>query len=296
MHKFLKWLFSNPTEHYSSTRPRILHHTSGKSRKASSCTKKSHPPQFTPEELYDLLTKDRGLDGPAKSTIVTSAWYCKRPRSAKHEYIILEIRDLTVDGLKNHLLLDRNNGGLTRPAGRGANPFKWPLTTPAMDAFKVVYDWDEAQLLGDRQQESHKLLARIDFPETSLFLHDLVALVCHISSQYPRYHPLDANCYWFAGLVWACMRKMCPTARHNAHAAGGRFAFIRYHPNPLQVKAVVKTAQKKISECGLEAVGLPKLLDCLDLLTTKLCLPRLHFDSMHRKPFESKRQQMNPIG
>lgn len=210
----------------------------------------SAPGIFSPADFYDTLTRGYGNHGHVEQTVVKSAWYYKQVKSARHEFIVLQVEDLAVPGLRNYLVIDRNRGdAASRPSG-GILKLIMSLGTDAQDAFRVSYDGNLAQLFHDCQLGSHKELERIDFKsEEPLLLHQLATLVREVSNRSLKYHPVDANCYWFAGLVWEGMREMRPGAILTDFAAKrrGKIGFIRFITNRLQVKDVVRVVQKDIT-------------------------------------------------
>lgn len=217
---------------------------------SSTSTRKS---TFTiePFHLYNTFTLNRGNPHVAQ-TVVKSAWYGKQTRSARHEFIVVLVEDLAITGLQNCMVIDRNRGGT--PAGV-PNYAAASSSTKAFDSFKVSYNGDLKQLLSESQLTPHHILERISFQTIEpLPLLNLVALVNHISDQHPRYHPVDANCYWFTGLIWECIRQMRPTATHQVHLQGrkGQFACVRSIPNSLQVQNVLRQVQMSIKNYNSE--------------------------------------------
>lgn len=200
---------------------------------------------YSPSQFLDLLAANHIGNQHVQHTVVKSAWYCKQKKSALHEFIVLQVEDLKIPGLKNYIALDRNLNLAASPPGVGN------LTScsgaGALDAFRISYDGDLRGFLHECHLSKYVTLEQIDFqPGPSLQIRQLVDLVFHISDQHPKYHPMDTNCYWFTGLIWECMRKMCPAAKHEVHLVGqkGRIAFVRTIPNPLQVRMVLQDLQR----------------------------------------------------
>lgn len=201
---------------------------------------------ITPFHLHDIFDRHRG-NPHATNTVIKSAWYGKQTRSARHEFIVVLVEDLAIPGLKNCMAIDRNQN---RTPAKVPNVTAASSSATASDLFRISYNGDLNQLLLESQLTPHYMLERISFQSNEpLPLFNLVALVCHISNQYPTYHPVDANCYWFTGLIWECIRKMRPTAQHEVHLQGrrGQFACVRSIPNALQVNNVLRQIQSDIN-------------------------------------------------
>lgn len=238
---------------------------------------------YDPERLLRILTENYHRNKDVEYTVVKSAWYGKQERSARHEFILLEVEDTAIQGLTNYLVIDRNVARDTSqaPPPPPRAPFHLELSsssyTTANDSFKVSYDGNLEQLLYECQLSPCKWLEQIRFDQNEKMpLYQLAVAVHHISSQHPLYNPVDSNCYWFTSLIWECVRQLRPSATRIKEAAKKRGRIgrlpIRYIPNPLQVMLVHKEVQERIS--GLEAEFSCSESDCVSIL--KLLTLRVH--------------------
>ncbi|KAB5589357.1 hypothetical protein CTheo_7195 [Ceratobasidium theobromae] len=232
------------------------------------------PYSFPPEQLYRLFTDNYNHNKHVEHTIVKNAWYCKQEKSVKHEFILIEVEDTLMPNPTNFIILDRNKGERRQSS--------WPtsflpsvLRTGAKDEFRVSYDGNVKRLLHDCKLESHEYLEQIMFdPDHPLPLYELVTLAHHVSEQHPRYNAMDANCYWFAGIIWECLIKMRPSAQHINPSPNkrGQFVWIRYRHNPIQVKNVCREVRGLISDFksslpGPEYVSIGDSPSCMNPLT-----------------------------
>lgn len=202
---------------------------------------------FSPHDLYEVFARERDNQHVGE-TIVKSAWYGKQKKSAGHEFILIQVEDLMIPGLENCLVIDRNQGKSSSPlkVSKALTRFS---SLDATVAFRVSHDGDLSRLVEECQLTPYRLLEHIHLqPNEPLQFLKLVTLVNHISDLPHGYNLLDANCYWFAGLVWECMVMMCPAAQHQIFFPGkrGRTGFVRTIPNPVQVQNVLREVQRTI--------------------------------------------------
>lgn len=209
---------------------------------------------FTPKHISDILRR-YGNQQHTERTVVRSAWYGKQTKSAKHEFIVVHVEDLTIPGLKNCIVIDRN-----KSERGGSSPI-------AMDALRVSYDGDMKGLLKESKLTPYLMLENIIFqPGQPLPLQRLVDLVRHVSEQHKKYNPVDKNCYWFAGMIWECIRGIYTEAEHEIliKERRGRISYARFSPSPAQVTDVIWTMQSGANTSKPEAsssnVSAPEVL------------------------------------
>ncbi|CAE6500877.1 unnamed protein product [Rhizoctonia solani] len=215
------------------------------------------PYQFAPEQLYRTLTHAYAREHHVESTIVTSAWYGKQKNGARHEFILIEVED-TEAGFKNFIVLDRNNSksppvesedspGLNlSPGGIGCSR---SCQSAAADAFRVSYNGIEKQLLRECQLQGNQYLEMIKFgSEGQLFLYQLVTLVHLVSESSQNYAVAGRNCYWFAGVIWECIRALHPSAEYDGRRSRirGKFAMMRYTPNTEDIHRICQEFEQEI--------------------------------------------------
>lgn len=218
-------------------------HSSSNSSTNPSSKFSVQPPTFTPQQLYDLCTFRRSNLSTA-GTVVVSAWYGKQATASYHEFIVIHVEDLTMPGRKNCMVIDRNPNNLGI-----SNCALAAVWGNARDAFRISYDGDLTQLLAACQLTPHMVLEEIRiYPDELLPLVHLVTLVNHISELHSNYSLVDTNCYWFAGLIWECLRKMCPKAKYEVVVPGkrGRFSYTHFVMKPIQVRSVLRHVQKTL--------------------------------------------------
>jgi hypothetical protein len=190
---------------------------------------------FASEQLYRRLTHEYHPEKHIDSTIVKSVWYGKQKKAAEHEFLLIKVED-TIANLSNYIVLDRNldeKAALT-PAdcgeaigvsvgGKGLpNPSR-SCRGVALDAFRVSYDGIEKRLLQECLLTPREYLEKIDFSiEEPLYLYQLVTLANVVSTKGPYYAVVSKNCYWFAGLIWECLRHLHPNAVHDGRLSNKR--------------------------------------------------------------------------
>lgn len=192
------------------------------------------PFTYEPNQLHVLLSL-HPHDQSAR-TVVTSAWYGKQKKGAGHEFIVFIVEDLAAPGPKNFVCVDRNQNGT-------GGSTKASKSTQACDAFRVSYDGNLRQFLRDCELTPHRILEEVKFqPDEQLSILNLAALVSDISGEHKTYHAVAGNCYWFAGLIWECLRCIRPKADYHNYFPNkrGRKGFVRHVPNPNQVQAYSK--------------------------------------------------------
>ncbi|KAB5589358.1 hypothetical protein CTheo_7196 [Ceratobasidium theobromae] len=206
-----------------------------------------------PDQLYRTLTDNYRSNNHVEHTIVKSAWFCKQEKSVGHEFIIVEVEDTLLPNgmLTNYLVLDRNKGA-PQHSSLGSTSKLVPkfLRSAARDAFRVSHDGNLERLVKDCQLDSYEYLEQIKFErDRPLMLYELATLTHRISDLHPRYTFMDANCFWFAGLIWDCMIKMRPDANHVIAKPNkrGKFGLIRYKKNVIQVKRMCDRVQEDVS-------------------------------------------------
>lgn len=206
---------------------------------------------FSPERLYDVLTSGYTPEHHVEHIIVKSASYCKKNTAPKHEFIILEVEDTASPGLKNFIALDRNNGeGPNRPPRRTLSSDS--QTFAAKDEFRVSYDGNRDRLLEQCGLQHHETLETLVFQSHEpLLLYQLATLTRAVSLQRDKYHVINANCYWFAGLIWDCIIRMRPSAYCNVLRGQIRGAFIswlRHSTNTAELVVTYEYVDKELLE------------------------------------------------
>ncbi|CAE6434265.1 unnamed protein product [Rhizoctonia solani] len=206
-----------------------------------------------PNILYQTLTYHYHPDKHVESTIVKSAWYGKQTKGVEHEFILLKVTD-TVVNVNNYIILDRNHTshkvGDSGWSTSGSACSSWG----AFDSFKVSSNGIEEELLGDCGLWHREYLEKLRFErkENPLFFYELVTLVDLISEENPIYDITQKNCYWFAGLIWECLRKMRPSAKMvkiiDTPGKKGKLGPLRYFPDLREIDEVHQRGERRIME------------------------------------------------
>ncbi|CUA67501.1 hypothetical protein RSOLAG22IIIB_07388 [Rhizoctonia solani] len=221
---------------------------------------------FAPEQLYHRLTDEYLPEKHIESTIVKSVWYGKQRKSARHEFILIEVEDLQAE-LKNYIVLDRNLNEAVAPTGKKIIPPKvasvsYSCRGAALDAFRVSYDGIEKRLLRECALWPRDYLEKIEFNSSEpFFLYQLATLVHVVSDKSPNYAMAYRNCYWFAGLIWECMRHLRPSAGYDDRLAAnrGKFSILRYKPEVQERDAICDAFEKEMALVESRLVASRKL-------------------------------------
>lgn len=207
---------------------------------------------FSTEHLYYSLIEREDPKLNPESIIVKTAWYGKQTKAPQHEFIIVQVEDITEPKLTNYLVLDRNAGV---PHAKSATvSLAASLPIYANDTFKVAYDGDAKKLLKECRLTPNKYLEALSFQsDAPLYLYELVALAKFVNFRYPNYAILDSSCYLFGGVVWDCLRRMRPSATYLDDLASrrGQCFCIRYTPNASAVQDAHEHVQARIFEIEL---------------------------------------------
>ncbi|CAE6500861.1 unnamed protein product [Rhizoctonia solani] len=207
---------------------------------------------IAPSQLFLGLTDHYDPETHVESIIIKSVWYGKRQEGARHEFLLIEIED-TATQMQNFLVLDRNNtesanlgeGGLIAGLGLGSRAFKGVT----LDAFRISRDGIEDQLMIDCKLKPRLYLQKLELvPEEPMYLYQLATLALVVSQDYPTYSADLRNCYFFAGLVWAGIRKFCPKAKVTNRRGDlqGRFGPLIYNISENETNKIYQAFQAKV--------------------------------------------------
>jgi hypothetical protein len=109
----------------------------------------------------------------------------------------------------NHLILDRCIEEQSATLTNQLVALSSSRPNPAMDLFKISYYGDSDSLVRSCRFEGYRVLELLSFnPKAPFLLSDLTCLASVVSGSEPDYHVLKAQCYWFAGSIWCCMRQL----------------------------------------------------------------------------------------
>jgi len=90
------------------------------------------------------------------------------------------------------------------------------LSPEAADGIYIARRGD-ASLLGKYRNDGLVLVAKVEKSsktpaDDDLSVAEFAALLQIISNKYERYEPTNHNCYWFAGIVYQCVRHRFPSS------------------------------------------------------------------------------------
>lgn len=157
------------------------------------------------EQLCRILIGNHRSHTPehAAPFVVRSISFGKKQSALQHEFILIEVEDTGVPGLRNYLILDRLPGKNLMPTAR------------ANDQFRISRDGNWLKLLDQCGFDPYDILERITPPaERPIPLYPLILLANAVSARRKRYDIRKASCYWFAGLIWECTLEMYPEVHH----------------------------------------------------------------------------------
>ncbi|CAE6477085.1 unnamed protein product [Rhizoctonia solani] len=162
------------------------------------------------------------MEQPIDSVVVKFGLYGKKLKPPYHEFVLFELGNTRDSSLRNHVVLDRS-----RLDGASVLPSIQPSrSAAARDEFRFSCDGDQEKLLERCKLTPYEAIETVDFSADDLLpLYELAIVALATSLQRDRYHLLDANCYWFASLIWEQVLEMYPEAKHEVLREGVRGTF-----------------------------------------------------------------------
>lgn len=212
------------------------------------------------------------------SIFVSSASYCKQLGDAKHEFILVEVRDKKIPEISNFLVLDRT----VQAASSGT--FTALFTTfqtsgTAQDRLRVSCYGDKDLLIKQCSLGPYRELELLMFPLDSskpLLLCELLILALETSNSGYMYNLMIAQCFWFASCVWECMQLLVPSAlctQVPASKSRGKFrSFYRCNVDKAEIQNILCKAEAEIRLFRVELTRLKEVT-----------FRRLHYDRENAK-------------
>lgn len=157
----------------------------------------------------------------ANSIAVTSISYCKRRGGPEHEFLLLRIADLKNTPLSNFMILDRTVRDQVRSkihvptSGTSDSTFSYITGTPAIDQLHVSYFGDRTSLLNSYCGSEYDRLEILDFHGETFYLNELIVLASSTSRLRPAYRIYNAQCFWFARMIWENIRIRFPDSEYR---------------------------------------------------------------------------------
>ncbi|CAE6442259.1 unnamed protein product [Rhizoctonia solani] len=219
---------------------------------------------FPLEELIQSFIKEHNAEQPLDSVVVKSAMYGKKLKIPHHEFVVFELGHNRDPSLRNHVILDRNrlDGASILSSVQHSN------SAIARDEFRFSCDGNRDKLLRKCDLSPYEAIETIGFPTGDLLpFYELATIALVTSHQRDHYHLLDANCYWFSGLIWEQMLQMYPEAKHEILRSRirGKFAgLVGYTPNELERDEVGIRIQAMLTEMKTIITGVRRVCETSD--------------------------------
>ncbi|KAG8730344.1 hypothetical protein FRC11_006930 [Ceratobasidium sp. 423] len=216
--------------------------------------------RFPLESIVNAITQEYGTEQPLDSVVAISAMYCKKRQTLRHEFILFELENTRDPGTKSYTVLDRNKyRRADPPPSTSSSP-----STVTPDEFKFYRDGNKDNLLDRYKLAPYDTVATIQFHVNSpLPFYQLAIIAMATSLQRESYDLLNANCYWFSGLVWEYMVQY-PGATHTILQDGirGTFGSLYNHNTDFsELDEVREEVQQLLSWIEAEFNGLVPLTD-----------------------------------
>lgn len=217
-----------------------------------------HPIQYSLSQLRTMFQRSYRDDDHFENIYISSAQYCKQRDDPNHEFLLLEVRDEKVPKISNFLVLDRTVQISTGVYGALSTSIS--TSTPAHDRLRVSCYGDKDLLIDQCKLGPYDVLERLVFPSYSwskpFLLYELVILALETSRLRVMYNLMNAQCFWFAGCVWECMRKLRPESRRDRELgkdSRGKYGnFFQQSVKENEVEDVLYKARSEISHFGIE--------------------------------------------
>ncbi|KAF8600649.1 hypothetical protein BDV93DRAFT_510686 [Ceratobasidium sp. AG-I] len=191
--------------------------------------KTADPPlQYTfPQLMAKFQPLHQGEDH-ISDIFVFSASYCKQLNDAKHEFLLLEVRDPKIPEISNLLILDRT---VLKYMFIGSTESRSISSEGRANDRLRVSSYGSKELLTEQCSIGpYEALEHFVFPSSAspFLLSDLVIIALETSNTRVEYNLIKAQCFWFASCVWECMRSLNPSvywarvAQDNSRGKFGR--------------------------------------------------------------------------
>ncbi|KAF8596189.1 kinase-like protein [Ceratobasidium sp. AG-I] len=219
----------------SSTTTRVEEIFSGGLEESRS---QSHCFSASVEQLYYSLVERHDSEEPPESIVIKTAWYGKQTDRERHEFIMVQVEDMSTPARMNYLVLDRNADNQRH---------SWRASA-SKDTFYISYNGDVEKLYEVIGLAPYKYLEEISFqPDTPLHLYELVTLANAVSRRYPEYRNLNSS-YLFVGIIWECMRLARPSAGYKEALAKirGKSGSSQYVPSASKIQETYQEFVEKL--------------------------------------------------
>ncbi|CAE6436212.1 unnamed protein product [Rhizoctonia solani] len=171
---------------------------------------------YSLDRLYSQMVQSHGTEDSPASIVVKSASYCKRETLPNHEFIWIMFENTKLPNAWNYMVLDRNK--FEHGSGLDSvilSSIQHAASIVAQDEFRISCDGNINNLLKRCKLVPCRTLETISFDTGNVLpLYRLAAVAVAASDLRRDYHFVQANCYWFAGMVWEYLIRHCPDIRH----------------------------------------------------------------------------------
>ncbi|CAE6394035.1 unnamed protein product, partial [Rhizoctonia solani] len=220
---------------------------------------------FPLEDLIQTFIEENSAEQPLDSVVVKSAVYGKKLKIPHHEFVVFELGHTRDPSLRNHVILDR-----TRVTGANVlSSVQQSNSAIARDEFRFSCDGNRDKLLERCGLIPYDTIETIEFSIGNLLPFYVLATIALVTShQRDYYHLLDANCYWFAGLIWEQVLEMYPDARRKIlrHGVRGKLAGLlnSFTSDELERDEIELKIQSMLSEMKTIIIGVQKVCESSD--------------------------------
>ncbi|CAE6457180.1 unnamed protein product [Rhizoctonia solani] len=184
---------------------------------------------FSLGELVEEIIREHNMAQPCDSVVVTSGFYGKKRQPPHHEFVLFMLENTQAPGIRNYTVLDRNIFRMGVDVMSGTQPF---ISNAAKDEFRFSCDGNKEKLLQRCNLSPYNIIETIKFQTNEPLPFSQLAIIALATSlQRSHYHLFNANCYWFAGLIWEYIVQVHPRAAHKILRDGvrGRFGNLYSH-------------------------------------------------------------------
>ncbi|KAG8794513.1 hypothetical protein FRC12_023920 [Ceratobasidium sp. 428] len=207
--------------------------------------------EFTLPQIEGMLIRQHSLEDHVEHIYVKSAEYCKGHDGPQHEFILVTVETNEDPRFRNYIILDRT---YSLPAHQLViNTALSSSATPAKDRLRISYDGTLKPLLEHCSVSKYRVLETLEFQKMSFLLYELIVLSRAASDdRYRTHYALISQSYWYASLIWDCMRQLLPATSlvHTIHTkknVRGKFGKV-FHPRTGTDSRVLSTISEDVDQ------------------------------------------------
>ncbi|KAF8602955.1 hypothetical protein BDV93DRAFT_581129 [Ceratobasidium sp. AG-I] len=213
------------------------------------------PLHYTLNQLKGMFQRSNREEDHIESIFVSSAEYCKQIGDAKHEFLLLEVKDERIPQISNWVLLDRTVS-VSTSSNFTAVSTSVSSSSPAQDRLRVSCYGKKDLLIKQCSLGPYYVLERVTLPSSAsskpLMLWELVILAIETSSSRLMYNLMSAQCFWFASCLWESMRRLVAGAYHEqivADNSRGKFGhFFQQDVDRFEVEEILYKTKSEFGQ------------------------------------------------